>query len=540
MNSFDLINAINLKTNNKFSFLKLKQVVFNKAKNMCQIQIIYPAQNELTDEEKDQIISIIKAELNLENVLLVVKINKSFVEKDLVKNSVLSYLKQFSPVFYNGIIEGALPDNSQSNLQIEIAEDSFGELQVKILIKAEENLCDYFFKYKIEKGLVDYLCKNFCASFSVEIERIDNTSFNEKFLDNRVKEVLAESEINSVLNYSQDKYVVSNKKVVLGDEIMFNPRVISSIKAPMEQCVVAGTINFFNEKSYKSKKVVKNKDGSEEQLVKPYFSFNVRDNSGNINVVVFPSKAGYHKMHLLKDGNCVLVQGRVEKYNDKFEIMAKKISFCEIPSKNEVSVMVNQNEISSYRYVKPVKFTSIKQTNLFDEAKNISPEVLNGKFVVYDFETTGIRPERDEIIEIGALKIENGVFTEVFSTLVKPNQPIPPGATKINRITNEMVANSYGIEQVIQDFYLFCKDCQMVGYNNISFDSQFLAIAAKKVGLNFGNIQLDAFNMAKQKLKGLHNYKLATVSKFLEVNLIDAHRALNDVIATAEVFLKLY
>jgi len=55
-----------------------------------------------------------------------------------------------------------------------------------------------------------------------------------------------------------------------------------------------------------------------------------------------------------------------------------------------------------------------------------------------------------------------------------------------------------------------------------------------------GNEQIDAFVLAKDKLKGLRNYKLSTVSKYLEVNLVDAHRALNDVIATAEVFLKLY
>ena len=80
----------------------------------------------------------------------------------------------------------------------------------------------------------------------------------------------------------------------------------------------------------------------------------------------------------------------------------------------------------------------------------------------------------------------------------------------------------------------------MVGYNNKGFDALFLEKAGKSVGLNFDNTQIDAFILAKDKLKGLRNYKLSTVSKYLDVNLIDAHRALNDVIATAEVFLKLY
>ena len=80
----------------------------------------------------------------------------------------------------------------------------------------------------------------------------------------------------------------------------------------------------------------------------------------------------------------------------------------------------------------------------------------------------------------------------------------------------------------------------MVGYNSVAFDSQFLVRCGKKVGLDFDNSQIDVFMLAKEKLKGLKNYKLATVAKYLDINLIDAHRALNDVIATAEVFLKLY
>ena len=80
----------------------------------------------------------------------------------------------------------------------------------------------------------------------------------------------------------------------------------------------------------------------------------------------------------------------------------------------------------------------------------------------------------------------------------------------------------------------------MVGYNSVAFDYLFLDKVSKAVNIKFDNGQLDVFLMAKQKLKGLSNYKLSSVAKYLEVPLIDAHRALNDVIATAEVFMRLY
>ena len=220
-------------------------------------------------------------------------------------------------------------------------------------------------------------------------------------------------------------------------------------------------------------------------------------------------------------------------------MVVKKISLCDLPDKNEVVTIASQDEIVDYRYVRPQKYTSERQTSLFFERK-LSEQVERGKFVVYDLETTGVDPAKDEIIEIGALKIENGEFSEFWTTLVKPSRPIPPDATKVNRITNDMVAHCYNISQIISDFYLFCKDCTIVGYNSNAFDNLFLQKAGNNSKISFDNPVLDVFLMAKQKLKGLKNYKLGTVAKYLDVNLIDAHRALNDVIATAEVFLKLY
>lgn len=552
MNEFNLIDIINKKTCNKFEFLRLKQVFFDESKNMCQIAIIYPNNINLEEKDKDLIIEIIKEELNLKNALVVVKINKSFVESDLIKQNVLYFLQKKCPVFYAGVIEGCYSgkenktNNENLSLQIKIVDNNtfenvgkFPEVEINFLV--EKGLDDYFYKYKIDKKLDEYLSKNFCANFKLSAKSLNfSSNVQYDYLEKKLQEIKTRSDVEAMLDSTSNKFLVKNKKKLIGDEIEFNPRYIKTINSTMDCCCVAGKVGFLTERSYKSKRVKKNKDGTEEPIVKPYFNFNIKDETGNINVVVFPTKEGYHKMHLFKDGDTVLIQGRVDKYNGKFEIMAKKISLCEIPLKQEVIQNVNSNDITSYKFVKPIKYTSTKQANLFDEGLSYSKEVLNHSFVVYDFETTGVDTQNDEIIEIGALKIENGVFTQVFTTLVNPKRHIPEGATKVNRITDEMVSNCFYIEQVIQDFYLFCKDCQMVGYNNISFDSQFLVNAARKVGMDFNNTQLDAFILAKQKLKGLHNYKLGTVAKYLEVNLVDAHRALNDVLATAEVFLKLY
>jgi len=528
MEESELIQEINKKTCNRFNFLKLKQVFFAVSKNICKISFIYPSEINLEDSDKEEISKIVKNFLNLQGATIEIDINKSFVEEDLIKREIFLYLSNHNPIVFNSL--------DKNNVLIEIFEGK----NVKIKIGLEQGIFDLFEKFKIDKNLLKYLDKCFCAHFEIELNKKENGQVEDDFLQKRLEILKKQSDLDVVMNQAKEKYFVTNQSVLIGKEISFNPRFISTINKTFDSCVIAGRINFLTERSFTSKRKKKNKDGTEEPIVKPYFNFSIKDSSSTIGAVVFPSKTNYHKMHLLKNGDCVVVSGKISKFNDKFEITVKDISYCRIPNQNEFLGTVKQEELNNYRFVRPVKYASFKQSNLFDSKMNFSNEVLNHTFVVYDFETTGVDPSKEEIIEIGALKIVNGVFTEVFSTLVKPKKLIPLEATKINRITNDMVKHSFSIEQVICDFFVFCKGCQMVGYNNIFFDSQFLINAGKKVGLNFNNTQIDAFLLAKDKLKGLKNYKLATVSKYLDVNLIDAHRALNDVIATAETFLKLY
>lgn len=522
----DFINYINERTCNKYVFLRLRQVLFDRSKNICVVSFIYPKTMEVNDESKKEIVDVVKSYIPLENAIVEVRINKSYVEQDLVFNHVKSFLRTNSSLIFNNMEEKDIVVN-------------VGEV-VTVQLCLEESQKDFFLKSNLDKKLTQYLEKQFYANFALVVNIKKTGKVKEELLDSRLKSIERQSELDSLLTNNLDKYMVTDKKVIVGSEITFNPRYINSIDKEYESVVVAGKINFLTERTYKSKRKVKNKEGEEEFLEKPLFRFNLKDDTGNINVIIFPSKSNYHKMHLLKNGDTVAVSGKIQKYNDNYEMVIKDISLCTIPNKNEVEKIVSADLITEYKYIKPQKYSSLKQTNLFDENKFLSKEAREGSFVVYDFETTGINLSNDEIIEIGALKIVNGEFKEVFTTLVKPKKPIPFEATKVNKITNEMVANCYSIEQVIRDFYLFCKDCQMVGYNSIAFDSVFLERAGKTVGINFNNNQLDAFMLAKQKLKGLRNYKLGTVAKYLEVNLIDAHRALNDVIATAEVFLKLY
>ena len=101
-----------------------------------------------------------------------------------------------------------------------------------------------------------------------------------------------------------------------------------------------------------------------------------------------------------------------------------------------------------------------------------------------------------------------------------------------------MVKNSPSVKTVIADFYKFCYNCTIIAYN-IDFDYKFVNQAGKKEGYIFDNKQIDALYLARAFIPGLKNFKLGNVCKKLGVSLENAHRAVHDAMATADVVIKL-
>ena len=95
-------------------------------------------------------------------------------------------------------------------------------------------------------------------------------------------------------------------------------------------------------------------------------------------------------------------------------------------------------------------------------------------YVLYDLETTGTSSKYDEVIEISAVKVKNGVVTEEFSQLVNPGRPIPSAASAVNHITDDMVAFAPMFDSVLQQFLAFIGDDVLAGHNINRFDMKFL------------------------------------------------------------------
>jgi DNA polymerase-3 subunit epsilon len=160
-------------------------------------------------------------------------------------------------------------------------------------------------------------------------------------------------------------------------------------------------------------------------------------------------------------------------------------------------------------------------------------------FIAFDLETTGTVPGVDQICEIGAVKFVNGVVDSVFATLVDPGRPIPPGASAVNGITDDMVAGKPKIETLLESFAEFCGDDIMVAHN-APFDAQFLISDIKKHELGAPKgIILDTLPVARKVFPGLPNYKLGTLIQHLKIPSGEFHRAQADATYCGHMFLEM-
>ncbi len=173
-----------------------------------------------------------------------------------------------------------------------------------------------------------------------------------------------------------------------------------------------------------------------------------------------------------------------------------------------------------------------------DVVKGTAHSGLDGEFVVFDIETTGLRPDKESITEIGAVKISDGQITDRFQTFVNPEKPIPRNITELTGISDDMVANAPLIGEAIDEFYKFCGSAVLVAHN-ASFDTSFIKTAAKNCGLAFDFTYIDTLELARCTVEGVKNYKLDTLTKHFKVKLLNHHRAIDDAAATGEVFLEL-
>lgn len=162
---------------------------------------------------------------------------------------------------------------------------------------------------------------------------------------------------------------------------------------------------------------------------------------------------------------------------------------------------------------------------------------LEGSFVVFDIETTGLNPKFCKIIEIGAVKVENREIVGRFSHFVNPEVPISYQITKLTSITDDMVMNEPTIDVILPQFLEFVGDSVLVAHN-AGFDTGFIRRYAKDLGLSVDQTILDTMTLGQMLCPELGKYTLDRLCKHLGIRLLNHHRAVDDAEATAQIFIR--
>jgi len=448
----------------------------------------------------------------------------------------------------------------------------------KIIIKAPNEVVYQF----IKSNKIDFVLKKFLKDkygFKTEIDVVLLEEFEdtmERMImeeDIKVIEEITKSgqkqETGKTTEKMEDK---EDSQVLLGKEIKAEAISIKDITAETEEAVIEGEIFSLEFKELKSKILM---------------TFDITDYTSSILVKAFLTEEKYNSLkENIQGGSFVKLRGKVfyDKYEGDLVISLKDLQLISPKERKDLSEekrvelhlhtqMSSMDAVASATEVikraakwghKAIAITDHAVVQAFPEAMEASSKygvkviygvegylvddgvpivtgdteaTLEDEFTVFDIETTGLSNINDEIIEIGAVKIKEGKIIDTFETFVNPKIPISSFITKLTGIDESMVKDAPSIEEILPKFLEFASNSVLVAHN-ANFDVSFIKSKAKKFNLNVNNAVLDTLELSRHLYKDLKNYKLDTLADHLQVKLEHHHRAVDDAMATAEIFIK--
>lgn len=201
--------------------------------------------------------------------------------------------------------------------------------------------------------------------------------------------------------------------------------------------------------------------------------------------------------------------------------------------KNNTSIEkinISETEQLSFSSIEINPMSSNNHYDTSNERVNKGESIIDfpKDYVVIDLETTGLMPDFDEIIEIAALKVQDGKVTDKFQQLVKPDNEIGSFIEKLTGITNEMLESAPKINEVLPLFDKFVDDSTVVGHN-VNFDVNFLYDNYMNVlEKPFSNNFIDTMRISRKIYPELSHHRLKDIVQHLSIKENGYHRALQD------------
>mgnify|MGYP000099226327 FL=1 len=379
--------------------------------------------------------------------------------------------------------------------------------------------------------------------------------------------------------FATPQIIQSSIRPLYGRSIRGKMIPISSISGDSGRIVVWGDVFDIE------KKVTKSGD-------KNIFTIDITDYTGSTTAKVFNSIKESAVIDNIKKGDTIVVQGNVEydKYAGELVVNARsigtaqKVKVVDNAEKKRVELHMHTNmsqmdavtsagDLVNRAYQwghKAVAITDHGVAQAFPDAMKAADKInkdeekikiiygveayfmddlvesvkgdadtgFDGTFICFDIETTGLSAARDKITEIGAVKVENGVITDTFSTFANPEMPIPQKITQLTGITDDMVKDAPSQSEAVGAFLEFAGDNVLVAHN-APFDTSFIAKACEDMGREYNYTSIDTVAISRAILTDIKNCKLDTVAKFLRLGDFNHHRATDDAEMLARIFINL-
>lgn len=500
-----IVDKVNELTNNLYEGFIIKKAGYNIAKNLLDISLVFPEKyyKTLLAEDKSILLNAFKSIVG-NDIIVKLHYDYSFSDGYLVKNTVCKYLAKAEPLYCN-------------NIDVDDIEVIAKETDFYVTFKLDGGSYNYLSGNGFKCGLTKYLSRHFTQNAEIN------------FVQDNSKDVKLET-----LHLSNNVYAsasglrtvaISDTSKLIGRAFMGVPSYIVDLKDnPKEMIVACGKVSNIYTKFL---------EASGKTLLK----FTLNDTTGSINAVKF-DKSKNSEYKNLQEGMEVVVQGKVSvnTYDDKLQIIANNVSECKIDYTSINTEPIYNSANLYYLNAFPEPYAELSQTNIFERTEEPSISLIGKTYVAFDLETTGLSAS-DRIIEIGAVKMVDGEFTEMFNAMVNPEIHIPEKASKVNNIYDKDVADAKTIEEIFPDFYKFIGEYPLIAHN-IEFDIGFVNTVAKRMNYKIANELIDTYKLSRKLLK-LSKYNLGTVCGYFDIDIGTAHRACYDAVACCKVFKKL-
>ena len=447
-----------------------------------------------------------------------IKLIKRVPDKEVIRSKIYEYVKTAFPA--------AAACMDEKSVHVEMLSSG-----ANFYVDVASGEQDLFEAGHILDSTSKYLSESFCGAFYGNVRIVEKEVDTE--LLNELPEEREETGTEEIRRFRIENY----QKIDGMDEYITSAVYMADCLKEEGTYAICGKITYIEEIKY-----VKHNEQTNEDVERTRFSIALSDDTLTMRTTYFPKKATLERVRALKVGDSVMIIGSNEEYRGSLSFKASKINYATPPDGFVPEARKGKPVPKFYHTVFPEPYVDFTQAGLFDSLEK-PDDLKNNTFVVFDLETTGLNNNpamgrMDKIIEIGAVKLENGEITEKFSSFIACNEKLSSEIVELTGIHDSDLIGAPEVDKVLADFFKFADGAYLVGHN-VTFDYRFVQYYGEQNGYMFQQKTYDTMTLAQELLRGeVNNFKLNSIADRYGFTF-NHHRAFDDACVTAKVFIEL-